>query len=126
MFEFWFKSKSWNLWALSVNFFWLSPNNGLSFRAAPLAGNFRLASWWKILGWSLRRKNSLRVRILHCQYQVLEESENQTCKSKTEVYDCAIKTVFWNVNNWWTLWWNKSKLSWFGTKWSWVSRHYPY
>ena len=31
--------------------FWLSPNNGLSFRAALLAGNFRLGTWWKILGW---------------------------------------------------------------------------
>ena len=99
MFEFWFKSKSWNLWALSVNFFWLSPKNGLPFRTAPLAGNFRLGSWWKILGWSLRRRNSLRIRTLHCQYQVLEESENQTCKSKTEFHGCAIKIVIWNVKD---------------------------
>ena len=37
--------------------------------------------------------------ILHYQQQVLEESGNQNCPSKIEVYDCAINTVLWNVKD---------------------------
>ena len=30
--------------------FWLSPNKGLLFKAALLAGNLRMGTWWKFLG----------------------------------------------------------------------------
>ena len=77
--------------------FWFRPKKNLFSKAAPLAGNFWLGTWWKILGWSLRRKNSLKEMFLHYQEQALEESGNQKSNSKIAVYGGAIQSFCWSV-----------------------------
>ena len=100
-FEFCCESKSWNFWALSVNFsfdstqkpkwesfFLQSCTTSRSVSFGILMEHFRLVA---------KKKSNLKVRILQCQKQVLEESENQNCQSKIEVYDSSTKSVYWNV-----------------------------
>ena len=97
-FKFWYESKNWNFWALSVNFFFDSAQI-IFFQVCATSRNVSVGNLMEDFRMVATTKSSLKVRILHCQEQVLEESENQTCKSKTEVYDCAIETVSWNVKD---------------------------